>query len=112
MGGHSAWRKRVAAGGLAKQGSAGAIARHRPHFGRKGEDLKLNRKGNIAGGNPKTKKFKQNQQKREAETLSQPSLVTIGSTTDRLIQILMIAAGFVVISSILAILHAFFSRKR
>lgn len=27
--------------------------RHRPHFGRKGEDLKLNRKGNIAGGNPK-----------------------------------------------------------
>jgi hypothetical protein len=52
MGGHSAWRKRVAAGELAK-GRGGAILRHRPHFGRKGEDLKLNRKGNIAGGNPK-----------------------------------------------------------
>ncbi len=55
MGGHSAWRKRIAAGELAK-GSGGAIARHRPHFGRKGEDLKLNRKGNIAGGNPKKRK--------------------------------------------------------
>ena len=52
MGGHSAWRKRVEAGELAK-GQGGAILRHRPHFGRKGEDLKLNRKGNIAGGNPK-----------------------------------------------------------
>jgi preprotein translocase subunit Sss1 len=40
------------AGELAK-GRGGAIARHRPHFGRKGKDLKLNRKGNIAGGNPK-----------------------------------------------------------
>lgn len=55
MGGHSAWRKRVAAGEPAK-GRAGAIARHRPHLGRKGEDLKLNRKGNIAGGNPKKSK--------------------------------------------------------
>lgn len=57
MGGHSAWRKRVAAGEVAK-GQGGAIARHRPHFGRKGEDLKLNRKGNIAGGNPKKAKSK------------------------------------------------------
>jgi hypothetical protein len=53
MGGHSAWRKRVAEGGLAKEGTGGAIARHRPRWGRKGKDLKLNRKGNIAGGNPK-----------------------------------------------------------
>ena len=58
MGGHSAWKKRVAEGGLAKAGSAGAIARHRPRFGRKGKDLKLNRRGNIAGGNPKRKKTK------------------------------------------------------
>ena len=43
------------AGELAK-GRGGAIARHRPHLGRKGEDLKLNRKGNIAGGNPKKSK--------------------------------------------------------
>jgi len=62
MGGHSAWRKRVAAGEPAK-GSGGAILRHRPHFGRKGEDLKLNRKGNIAGGNPKKAKTKTNTKK-------------------------------------------------
>lgn len=53
MGGHSAWRKRVAEGGLAKEGTGGAIARHRPRWGRKGKDLKLNRKGSIGGGNPK-----------------------------------------------------------
>jgi len=52
MGGHSAWRKRLAAGMNAK-GMGGAICRHRPHFGRKGKDLAKNRKGNIGGGNPK-----------------------------------------------------------
>jgi hypothetical protein len=45
----------VDAGDTAK-GSGGAIMRHRPHLGRKGKDLKLNRKGHIAGGNPKKKK--------------------------------------------------------
>lgn len=55
MGGHSAWRKRVANGELAK-GSGGAILRHRPRLGRKGKDLALNRKGNLGGhGNPKKK---------------------------------------------------------
>ena len=53
MGGHQAWRKRVEAGGLAKQ-SSGAICRRRPHFGRKGKDILKNKKGNIAGG-PKKK---------------------------------------------------------
>jgi hypothetical protein len=58
MGGHAAWRKRVAAGGLAK-GSGGAALRHRPRFGRRGADLALNRLGNIGGhGNPKKKKNK------------------------------------------------------
>jgi hypothetical protein len=52
MGGNAAWRKRVAKGELAK-GAGGAALRHRPRLGRRGEDLKLNRKGNIAGGNPK-----------------------------------------------------------
>jgi hypothetical protein len=52
MGGNNAWRKRVANGELAK-GAGGAALRHRPRLGRRGEDLKLNRKGNIAGGNPK-----------------------------------------------------------
>jgi len=55
MGGHAAWKKRVARGELAKV-SGGAICRHRPHLGRKGKDLILNRKGHIAGGNPKKKK--------------------------------------------------------
>ena len=54
MGGHQAWRKRVARGELAK-GAGGAICRHRPRLGRRGADLILNRKGHIAGGNPKKK---------------------------------------------------------
>lgn len=57
MGGHTAWRKRVAEGELAK-GSGGAILRHRPRLGRKGKDLILNRKGHIGGGNPKKTKKK------------------------------------------------------
>jgi hypothetical protein len=58
MGGHAAWRKRVAAGGLAK-GSGGVSLRHRPHLGRRGAELALNRKGNIGGhGNPKKKATK------------------------------------------------------
>jgi len=55
MGGHAAWKKRVANGLLAK-GAGGAIARHRPRWGRKGKDLIKNRKGNIGEGNPKKKK--------------------------------------------------------
>jgi hypothetical protein len=66
MGGHSAWRKRVAAGEPAK-GMGGAILRHRPHLGRQGKDLILNRKGHIAGGNPKKKKKKKNQKKNEQQ---------------------------------------------
>jgi hypothetical protein len=58
MGGHQAWRKRVAEGGIAK-GSGGAIMRHRPRFGRKGHAARLEmRKGNIAGGPNKKKKHK------------------------------------------------------
>jgi len=57
MGGHSAWRKRVATGELAKQ-SGGAICRHRPHLGRKGKDREVERKGNINGGPRKKKRNK------------------------------------------------------
>ena len=57
MGGHSAWRKRLAAGELAKQ-SGGAICRHRPHLGRKGKDREVERKGNINGGPRKKKRNK------------------------------------------------------
>lgn len=65
MGGHSAWRKRLERGELAKQ-SSGAICRHRPHFGRKGKDLVKNRKGNIGGGNPKkSRRAKQGKQEYE-----------------------------------------------
>lgn len=58
MGGHSAWRKRVANGELAKQGG-GAICRHRPRLGRRGKDIEKNKKGNIGGG-PNKKKKKSN----------------------------------------------------
>ena len=65
MGGHQAWRKRVAAGELAK-GSGGAALRHRPRLGRKGvEERKLNRLGNI-GGRPNPKKKKIVAQKKRA----------------------------------------------
>jgi len=47
----------VANGELAKQ-YGGAIGRHRPHLGRKGKDLMLNRKGNIGKGNPKKRRNK------------------------------------------------------
>jgi len=62
MGGHSAWRKRVANGELAKK-SGGAICRHRPHLGRKGKDREVERKGNIKGG---PRKKKSNKAKRDA----------------------------------------------
>lgn len=67
MGGHSAWRKRVASGELAK-GSGGAINRHRPHFGRTGKDIEENRKGNIGGGNPKKMKKETAPEARGTET--------------------------------------------
>lgn len=55
MGGHQAWRKRVAEGELMK-GAGGAAMRHHPRLGRRGKDLALNRKGNIGGRpNPKRK---------------------------------------------------------
>jgi len=57
MGGHSAWRKRVAKGELAK-GAGGAALRHRPRL-RRGKDIGLTRKGNIGGGNPKKRNRKQ-----------------------------------------------------
>ena len=68
MGGHSAWRKRVAAGELAK-GSGGAICRHRPHLGRKGKDREVERKGNINGG---PRKKKRNKAKLDQQSSSDP----------------------------------------
>ncbi|KAL7555778.1 hypothetical protein ACA910_012299 [Epithemia clementina (nom. ined.)] len=52
---NKAWKRRVLRGELAK-GAGGAICRHRPRLGRRGADLILNRKGFIAGGNPKKMK--------------------------------------------------------
>ena len=75
MGGHSAWRKRLANGELAKQ-SGGAICRHRPHFGRKGKDREVERKGNINGGPRKKKRNKAridaDNKKRRADSLPPP----------------------------------------
>ena len=73
MGGHAAWRKRIARGELAK-GSGGAIMRHRPHRGRKGKDLILNRKGHIGGGNPK----KMKKDKPEVPVSRRSSFTTVG----------------------------------
>lgn len=70
MGGHAAWRKRVASGETAK-GSGGAILRHRPRLGRRGKDLALNRKGNIAGGNPKKKKKSRTHNQKENRVLEE-----------------------------------------
>jgi hypothetical protein len=66
MGGHQAWRKRLANGELAK-GFSGAICRHRAHLGRKGKDLIKNRKGHIGLGNPK--KLKSRAKKLESRTV-------------------------------------------
>ena len=75
MGGHSAWRKRLASGELAKQ-SGGAICRHRPHLGRKGKDREVERKGNINGGPRKKKRNKAridaDNKKRRADSLPPP----------------------------------------
>mmetsp|Transcript_14255 Transcript_14255/g.18610 ORF Transcript_14255/g.18610 Transcript_14255/m.18610 type:complete len:123 (-) Transcript_14255:272-640(-) len=56
----AAWKKQGPRGELTK-GAGGSIARQKPHLGRKGKDLILNRKGNIAGGNPKKLKKQQRQ---------------------------------------------------
>lgn len=70
MGGHSAWRKRVEAGLLAKQ-SSGAICRHRPHFGAKGKEAILrNKRGNRAGGNPKKQKRNKQREMNDKEKAS------------------------------------------
>jgi len=77
MGGHAAWRKRVAQGGLAK-GSGGAALRHRPRWGRRGADLALNRKGNLGGfPNPKRKKTRKKTDEATAAELKAVDLSTV-----------------------------------
>ncbi|KAL3932687.1 MAG: hypothetical protein SGBAC_010730 [Bacillariaceae sp.] len=103
MGGHAAWRKRVENGELAIK-SGGAIARHRPRWGRKGEDLKLNRKGNIAGGNPKKMKMKKkrgdrNQQQGDQQQENRNEL------EESPMKILLSASAFILCLSFLAILR-------
>lgn len=107
MGGHSAWKKRVSAGGLAKEGPGGAIARHRPRNGRKGEDLKLNRKGNIAGGNPKKQKHKK--KKQEEEIMQATKKTSIKGAGGHRISYLFLAS---VVSILLAGVFYFFTVSR
>lgn len=80
MGGHSAWRKRVARGEPMK-GAGGAALRHRPHLGRKGKDLALNRLGNIGGRpNPKNKSKRDKnvlEEKKKQRSRLDPSLETV-----------------------------------
>mmetsp|Transcript_43092 Transcript_43092/g.104290 ORF Transcript_43092/g.104290 Transcript_43092/m.104290 type:complete len:111 (-) Transcript_43092:2006-2338(-) len=107
MGGHSAWRKRVENGELAIQ-SGGAIARHRPRWGRKGEDLKLNRKGNIAGGNPK--KMKKKNKHSSKDNQQQEGHQEIGKDLeDSPMKILIIASVSIICLSFLGILRYFLS---
>lgn len=81
MGGNSAWRKRVAAGELAK-GSGGAALRHRPRLGRRGADLALNRLGNIGGrGNPKKLKKRAAASDDEVEVANTTSSLNPSHTT-------------------------------
>ena len=81
MGGHSAWRKRVANGELAKK-SGGAICRHRPHLGRKGKEREVERKGNIKGG---PRKKKSNKAKRDTAADADAAKVSVSSTWPYLI---------------------------
>ena len=81
MGGHSAWRKRLKAGLLAK-GSGGAICRHRPHLGPKGkEEREQLRKGNINGGPNKKKKKREQTKGLEStntnETTNQKEMISL-----------------------------------
>jgi hypothetical protein len=73
MAGHSAWKKRVAEGRLAKEGTGGAIARHRPRFGRMGL-VRPNKKSSST--NPK--KQSNNSGRRKPTT---PTAVATGSTS-------------------------------
>ena len=98
MGGHSAWKKRVATGGIAK-GAGGAIARHRPRWGRKGEDLKLNRKGNIAGGNPKKTRTKKTEKERSSASTK---LVESPNVKSILVKTLV----FILMASVAAMIYA------
>ena len=93
MGGHSAWRKRVERGELAKQ-SGGAICRHRPHFGRKGKDLIKNRKGNIGiNGNPKKRKGKQHGEEINMLLVKQ-NRASFGSVWAVILLVAFLAAAF------------------
>lgn len=84
MGGHSAWRKRVANGETSKN-IGGAIARHHPRLGRRGKDLALNRLGNIGGRpNPKKKKTKTTKMKRKttsSATATETEIKNVSAST-------------------------------
>mmetsp|Transcript_3696 Transcript_3696/g.5329 ORF Transcript_3696/g.5329 Transcript_3696/m.5329 type:complete len:109 (+) Transcript_3696:138-464(+) len=104
MGGHSAWRKRLKAGLLAKQ-SGGAICRHRPHFGAQGIIIN-NKKGNIGGGNPK--KNKNMKQKKDETIESQvPEKSSIGTKAQSLLPLYAECGACLVI-----LIYAFFKSMK
>ncbi|CAJ1938709.1 unnamed protein product [Cylindrotheca closterium] len=107
MGGHSAWRKRVENGELAIK-SGGAIARHRPRWGRKGEDLKLNRKGNIAGGNPKKMMKKKKKKKNYGKHIDHQEEIEKELPETSPMRILIIAGVTIVSLSFFAMLRYLF----
>lgn len=98
MGGHSAWRKRLKAGLLAK-GAGGAICRHRPHLGRKGKDLEKSRKGNILGGPNKKKKKRVTNNENSGEKEKAKAYAHDHSIYKHcLIPLLFLIAGFIYIA--------------
>ena len=103
MGGHAAWRKRVARGELAK-GAGGAALRHRPRWGRRGADLALNRKGNLGGhGNPKKNAKKRPRSK--GENCNQDRLFTTG----KLLTVAVVSSLCLISMVAFATWRAFFS---
>jgi hypothetical protein len=78
MGGHKAWKKRVANGELAK-GMGGAIMRHRPHVGPKGVDEIAKQKRGYS--NPKKKSSKSKEIRLEGTDAERDMEVTGKATT-------------------------------
>lgn len=69
MGGHTAWRKRVANGELAK-GLGGAIMRHRPRWGPKGKEALARQRRGYDNPKKRGKKNQQTKNENDSETIT------------------------------------------
>lgn len=119
MGGHSAWRKRVAEGRLAKEGTGGAIARHRPRFGRMGL-VRPSKKGGES--NPKKQSGRRKTQQATSTTTtaaaapspySTATSINSGWTTQRVnrAQQIIFKWGMVAASGIIYLILKYYYQK-